>query len=60
MAVARKKLDWATQINLSLDPEHARAVHERFKSGSGACSMCGGYCAMDLVSKYLDVEMKRC
>jgi len=60
MAVARKKLDWETQVQLSLDPDYARAVHKRFKSDGTACSMCGGYCAMELVSKYLGVETRRC
>ncbi len=55
MAEARKRLDWETQISLSLDPELARRVHGKHASASEACSMCGPYCAMDLMSKYLGV-----
>jgi phosphomethylpyrimidine synthase len=60
MSLARKKLDWEEQARLALDPERARRVHrERATSGS-ACSMCGGYCAMDLVAKYLGVKAVKC
>ncbi|MFH0847659.1 MAG: phosphomethylpyrimidine synthase ThiC [Chloroflexota bacterium] len=53
MAVARKSLDWEEQAKLSLDPELARRVHAKHASATGACSMCGPFCAMDLMSKYL-------
>jgi phosphomethylpyrimidine synthase len=55
MAEARKKLDWETQIKLSLDPENARRIHAKHTTVSEACSMCGPYCAMELMSKYLGV-----
>ncbi|MDO8567556.1 MAG: phosphomethylpyrimidine synthase ThiC [Dehalococcoidales bacterium] len=60
MSMARKKLDWEEQIKLSMDPEHARRVHSRYASSSTACSMCGGFCAMALVEKYLGVKATRC
>lgn len=60
MAAARKKLDWESQARLSLDPERVRAVHGRHAAKSSACSMCGDYCAMDMVSKYLNVSAVRC
>ncbi len=60
MAMARKKLDWDEQIRLSLDPAHAAEVHAKFSSKGAACSMCGGYCAMELMGKYLGVEVPRC
>lgn len=60
MALARKNLDWEEQAKLSLNPERSRFVHrERATSGS-ACSMCGQYCAMDLVAKYLGVKVAKC
>lgn len=60
MSVARKSLDWEEQARLSLDPERARRVHSRYRSSGSACSMCGGYCAMELVGKYLGVATPKC
>jgi phosphomethylpyrimidine synthase len=60
MALARKKLDWEEQARLSLDPELARRVHGKHTSIGKACSMCGEYCAMELVEKYLGVSVIRC
>ncbi|MCK4722139.1 MAG: phosphomethylpyrimidine synthase ThiC, partial [Dehalococcoidia bacterium] len=53
MSVARKNLDWESQAALSLDPEKVRLVHNKYASAGPACSMCGDYCAMALVEKYL-------
>ncbi len=60
MSEARKRLDWAEQANLSLDPERSRRVHAARATTGSACSMCGQYCAMDLVGKYLGVTTPRC
>ncbi|MET0011398.1 MULTISPECIES: phosphomethylpyrimidine synthase ThiC [Dehalococcoides] len=60
MAIARKKLDWDSQLNLSLDPEHARLTRDRFKTKGKACSMCGDFCAMELAEKHLGVSVSRC
>jgi phosphomethylpyrimidine synthase len=60
MSLARKNLDWQEQIKLALDPDRAtkaRAQHDT--SGSG-CSMCGQYCAMELVAQYLSTAPGRC
>lgn len=65
MSQARKALDWRKQFRLALDPEGARngwrdrnarpkGYAASRESGSPvACSMCGQYCAMALVSGYL-------
>jgi len=53
MARARKTFDWETQAKLSLDPEHSRQVHSKIPSSGNTCSMCGKYCAMAIVEKYL-------
>jgi phosphomethylpyrimidine synthase len=50
---ARKKLDWEGQQALALDPRKFEAVRRNRRSGSAACSMCGDYCAMRLVSEFL-------
>ena len=56
MSVARKKLDWEEQARLSLDTKLSRQVHSKHASAGKACSMCGEYCAMDLMEKYLGVS----
>lgn len=54
MSQARKNFDWKTQIKLSLDPEHSQQIHERFATSGRTCSMCGKYCAIALIEKYLN------
>ena len=60
MSTARKKLDWNEQLKLAIDPKKARCVHERRTTSGDACSMCGGMCAMKLVSEYLGVDTRKC
>ena len=60
MSVARKRFDWEEQARLSLDPERSHRVHHQHNSAGAACSMCGKYCAMELVEKYLGVSSPRC
>ena len=60
MAIARKKLDWAEQARLSLDPALSRQVHGKHSSTGSACSMCGQFCAMELVEKYLKITAAKC
>jgi len=59
MSVARKKLDWKEQARLSLNPELSRQVHKKHTSAKSACSMCGEYCAMELMEKYLGISAPR-
>jgi phosphomethylpyrimidine synthase len=60
MSSARKRLDWAEQERLSINPERSRRVHRQHTTGGEACSMCGGYCAMRLVEDYLGISVSRC
>ncbi len=60
MSLARKNLDWDAQARLSLDPERVKSAHSKYSSGGRACSMCGKYCAMALVEKYLGISTIRC
>ncbi|HTY82063.1 MAG TPA: phosphomethylpyrimidine synthase ThiC [Dehalococcoidales bacterium] len=60
MAVARKKLDWTEQSRLALDPVRFEAVRKSRATSGTACSMCGSYCAMELVAKYLGVNAVKC
>ena len=54
MARARKDLNWKTQAELSLDPELSRSIHNKIPATGKTCSMCGKYCAMEIVKKHLD------
>ena len=56
MAIARKKLDWPAQVNLCLDPERAEQVHAKHASIGAACSMCGKFCAMEIMEQYLGLK----
>jgi phosphomethylpyrimidine synthase len=60
MAIARKQLNWEEQAKLSLYPELSRQVHSKHASTSKACSMCGQFCAMELVEKYLGISAVKC
>ena len=60
MSLARKNLDWETQANLAIDPEKVRSVRAKYPVKGRACSMCGDYCAMDLVEKYLGITANKC
>jgi len=51
---ARKKLDWDRQKKLCLDPDKFVEVRRRRKSRTRACSMCGEFCAMKIVSEFLN------
>ena len=60
MALARKNLNWEEQVKLSLNPERSWSVHNARDTAGSACSMCGQYCAMDLVTQYLGVKVAKC
>ena len=60
MSVARKRLDWAEQTRLSLDPERSQRVHGQHASSGTACSMCGEFCAMELMEKFLGISTPKC
>ena len=53
---ARKKLDWAEQQKLALDPNKFQDIRKKRKSKSTACSMCGEFCALQIVSEFLNSE----
>jgi phosphomethylpyrimidine synthase len=60
MSISRKNLDWESQAKLSLDPEKVRLIHNKYTTTGQTCSMCGKYCAMALVEKYLGISAIRC
>jgi phosphomethylpyrimidine synthase len=55
---ARKRLDWEGQKRLAIDPVKFEAVRKRRKSKTQACSMCGEFCAMRIVSEFLNTDGK--
>jgi len=60
MAIARRDLNWNKQMELALDTEKARKIHlERNPVEQDVCSMCGEFCAIDMVNKYLNNSEKR-
>ncbi len=49
ISVARKKRDWAKQIELSLDPKRAREYRENpLQQSNDVCTMCDRYCSIKL------------
>ncbi len=60
MSLARKRLDWEEQTRLSLDPERSRQVHSKHTTAGTTCSMCGKFCAMALMEKYLGISAPKC
>lgn len=53
MAKARASLNWEKQFKLAIDPEKARRLHERSPSKEESCSMCGKYCPIKLLAKFM-------
>jgi phosphomethylpyrimidine synthase len=58
---ARKELNWEAQIALAIDPVRAARLRKtRSEESSSACAMCGKYCAMEVVSRYLGSAKHSC
>ncbi len=60
MSLARKRLDWEEQSLLALDPFRVMEGHSRHKTSGKACSMCGQFCAMQIISEQLGVTTPGC
>ncbi len=57
MSRARKALDWEAQLSLALDRKKAESLfRERQVEGETACTMCGDFCAMRFIARYLGSE----
>jgi phosphomethylpyrimidine synthase len=55
MSIARKRLDWDTQMRLAIDPEKARRYREHSPPAEDdVCTMCGKYCAIKQVRDYFE------
>ncbi|MFH1471016.1 MAG: phosphomethylpyrimidine synthase ThiC [Candidatus Micrarchaeota archaeon] len=51
LALARSRLDWENQFKLSANPARARHIYATHSTKTGACSMCGKYCAIRIMQK---------
>ena len=61
MSKARKSLNWDRQISLAIDPVKAKSYRADSKpSSDDVCTMCGEFCAMALVKKYLGISTTKC
>ena len=60
MSQARKELNWDDQLKYALDPLKASQARAQHNTSGAGCSMCGQYCAMELVSEYLGTKTTRC
>ncbi|MGD2124597.1 MAG: phosphomethylpyrimidine synthase ThiC [Desulfobacteraceae bacterium] len=53
MSMARKNLDWNTQLALAIDPKKAKRLRQENPPSEGdVCTMCGKYCAIKTVKEY--------
>lgn len=62
MSRARKELNWGKQIELAIDPEKAKAIHDKRTRDAGlamgdTCTMCGEFCAMKVSSEALKTQI---
>ncbi|MEO0143351.1 MAG: phosphomethylpyrimidine synthase ThiC [candidate division WOR-3 bacterium] len=58
MSKARYSLDWESQFKLALDPETARKIYDERATKTKACSMCGPFCPMNLIEKFVNDAKK--
>ena len=55
MSMARKNLDWETQMELAIDPKKAKKIRgDNPPQESDVCTMCGKFCAIKQVREYFE------
>lgn len=55
MGHARRDLDWERQFAVAMNPERARYIRDsRSPADTDACTMCGDFCAIKIVSKHFN------
>lgn len=61
MSRARKALRWDEQVELSMDPRRAgRILSECRVSEASGCTMCGEFCAMKFIARYIGSDTHAC
>lgn len=58
MAKARRDMRWDVQFSLAIDPERAREIKAKRRNGDFGCSMCGRFCANEILKGIFEKEMK--
>lgn len=58
LSLARRKLDWEEQKKFVLDPHKFEDIRKKRHTKSEACSMCGDFCALRIVSDFLNPSGK--
>jgi phosphomethylpyrimidine synthase len=51
LANFRRAKDWERQFKVAIDGDRAREIHHQDKTTT--CSMCGKFCAIDIMERYL-------
>lgn len=55
MAHARKNLDWEKQFEIAMCPKDAKKIrNERPPADPETCTMCGKYCSVKIINKWLE------
>ncbi|MCD6408212.1 phosphomethylpyrimidine synthase ThiC [bacterium] len=59
MDIARTERNWEKERELSIDPEKFDKLRKKFPtSEKDVCTMCGKYCAIKIVEKYLRTKIE--
>ncbi len=57
MAKARRDMRWNKQFSLAIDPERPRDIKAKRTNGGIGCSMCGRFCANDILKGMFERDM---
>lgn len=58
MAKARRDMRWDEQFSLSINHEKAREIKAKRGNGDHGCTMCGRFCANDILKGMFEKEME--
>lgn len=58
MAKARRDMRWEEQFSLSIDPERAMQIKSKRGNGNRGCTMCGRFCANDILRGMFEKDME--
>ncbi len=55
LAMHRRARDWENQFRTAIDGDKAREIHKgtEYRGSAETCSMCGKYCAILIMERYL-------
>jgi phosphomethylpyrimidine synthase len=59
MSKARRDMKWETQFSLAIDPERMGEIkRKRGDSDDHSCTMCGKFCANDILRGMFEADLK--